>query len=293
MTLTVAALPPGGSVPRPEPRVETVDVTTPGAGRLRLRISREGSGEPLLLVMGLGGGIDMWRPLIDSLVGVDTIAVDGPGVGESTTPARPLSMVELAEVYARLVRALDLDSVSVLGFSFGGAVAQQLAISSPQLVRNLVLAGTGPGLGGVPGDPMALAELCTLWRYYSPQHLRRIAPLVYGGRTARDSEVLRRRSRERMHAAPSWAGYVWQLVALTGWSSLPWLHRITAPTLVLTGDEDPVFPVANAEILARGIRGARLEVVPGGGHLFVLDSVDEVAPLVSGFLAPAPVAQAG
>jgi poly(3-hydroxyalkanoate) depolymerase len=293
VTLAVAALPSGEGAPRAEPRVETVDVTTPALGRLRLRVSREGSGEPLLLVMGLGGGIDMWRPLIDSLVGVETIAVDGPGIGESTTPVRPLSMVELAEVYACLVRALDLDAVSVLGFSFGGAVAQQMAISSPHLVRSLVLAGTGPGLGGVPGDPVALAELCTPWRYYSPQHLRRIAPLVYGGRTARDPEVLLRRSQERMHAAPSWFGYVWQLVALTGWSSLPWLHRITAPTLVLTGDEDPVFPVANAEMLARGIRDARLEVVPGGGHLFVLDSAGEVAPLVSGFLAPAPVAQAG
>lgn len=292
MTLTVAALPADGA-PRPETRVETVDVTTPSLGRLRLRVAREGAGEPLLLVMGLGGGIDMWRPLVDALVGVETIAVDGPGIGESTTPVRPLTMVELAEVYACLVRSLGLDAVSVLGFSFGGAVAQQMAISSPQLVRRLVLAGSGPGLGGVPGDPVALAELCTPWRYYSPTHLRRIAPLVYGGRTARDPEMLRRRTQERMHAAPSWFGYLWQLAALTGWSSLPWLHRITAPTLVLTGDEDPVFPVANAEMLARGIRGARLEVVPGGGHLFVLDSADEVAPLVSEFVAPVPVAQAG
>lgn len=282
MTLAAAPLTePSGPRPR---RVETVDVATPALGRLRLRVAREGVGEPLLLIMGLGGGIDMWRPLIDELDGVETIAVDPPGVGASTTPLRPLTMIELAEVYACLIRALDLDSVHVLGFSFGGAVSQQLALSSPQLVRSLVLTATGPGLGGIPGDPMALAELCTPWRYYSPQRLRQIAPIVYGGRTARDPEVLRRRERERMHSAPSYLGYLWQLSALAGWSSLPWLHRITAPTLVVTGDEDPVFPVANAEILVRGIRDAQLEVVRGGGHLFVLDSAPDVAPVISAFL---------
>lgn len=234
--------------------------------------------------MGLGGGLDMWRPLVDQLDGVETIAVDPPGVGGSTTPFRPLSMVELAEVYARLLRALDLGAVHVIGFSFGGAVAQQIALSHPAHVRSLVLAGTGPGLGGVPGQPMALAELCTPWRYYSRRRFRRIAPTVYGGRLARDPEAVRWQERERRHTAPSWVGYAWQLAALAGWSSLPWLHRITAPTLVLTGDEDPVFPLANAEILARRIADTQLEVVRGGGHLFVLDSAPDIAPVIDAFL---------
>jgi len=266
-------------------RVEFVDVVSPVIGRLRLRVSREGSGPPLLLIMGLGGGIDMWRPLVDALVGVQTIAVDGPGVGESTTPLRPLSMRELAEVYSCLIRALDLDSTSVLGFSFGGAVAQQLAVSSPALVDSLVLAATGPGVGGLPGQPLALAELCTPWRYYSTERLRQVAPIVYGGRTARDPEALRSRAQERLHAGPTYLGYAWQLAALAGWSSLPFLPRITVPTLVLTGDEDPVFPVANARLLARGIPNSELQVIRGGGHLFLLDSAAEVAPLISSFLA--------
>ena len=269
---------------QPAPRVQTVTVVLPTLGSLRLRVSRQGAGEPVLLIMGLGGGLDMWRPLLDELGGVETIAVDAPGVGRSTTPFRPLSMVELAEVYARLVRALGLDSVHVVGFSFGGAVAQQLALSHPGLVRSLVLAGTGPGLGGVPGEPLALAELLTPWRYYSPRHFRWIAPTVYGGRMARDARFLHGHERQRMHAGPSFLGYAWQLIALAGWSSLPWLHRIAAPTLVLTGDEDPVFPLRNAEMLARGIPDAQLEVVRGGGHLFVLDSAPEVAPLLRAFL---------
>lgn len=268
----------------PGPRSESVSLELPGLGPLRLSVSRRGQGEPLLMIMGLGGGIGMWRPLIDELDGVDAIAVDPPGVGDSTTPFRPLSMVELADVYAGLIRALDLDSAHVIGFSFGGAVAQQLAVTHPGLVRSLVLAGTGPGFGGVPGAPRALAELCTPLRYYSPQRFQRIAPTVYGGVLARDPEAVRGRLRERKQAGPSYLGYVWQLTALAGWSSLPWLHRISAPTLVLTGDEDPVFPLANAGMLAHLIPDAELEVVEGGGHLFVLDSAPEVAPVISAFL---------
>jgi poly(3-hydroxyalkanoate) depolymerase len=269
---------------RPRARLEWVTVVLPTLGRLRLRVSRRGAGEPVLLIMGLGGGLDMWQPLLDELDGVETIAVDAPGVGRSTTPYRPLSMVELAQVYSRLVRALGLDAVHVVGFSFGGAVAQQLALSHPAVVRSVVLVATGPGLGGVPGSPIALAELSTPWRYYSPRRFEEVAPFLYGGRLARDPRTLRQHVRRRMHAGPSWIGYTWQLTALVGWTSLPWLHRISAPTLVLAGDEDPVFPLENAQLLRRGIPDAQLEVVRGGGHLFVLDSAPDVAPLIHAFL---------
>lgn len=268
----------------PGPGQASVEVALPGLGQLSLRVSRTGEGEPLLMIMGLGGGIGMWRPLVEELGTVETVAVDPPGVGKSTTPFRPLSMVELADVYASLIRTLDLGSAHLIGFSFGGAVAQQLAASHPSLVRSLVLVATGPGLGGVPGAPSALAELCTPWRYYSPDRFRQVAPLVYGGRMARDPDAVHGTMRERMKAGPSYLGYLWQLAALAGWSSLPWLDRIVAPTLVLTGDEDPVFPLANAQMLARGIPQAELEVVPGGGHLFVLDSAPDVAPLIEKFL---------
>lgn len=278
---------------QPGSRAESVAVVLPAVGRLTLRVSRRGTGAPVLLIMGLGGGLDMWRPLVDELDGFETIAVDPPGVGGSTTPFRPLSMTELSDVYAGLVRALGLDALHVIGFSFGGAVAQQLARSHPAVVRSVVLAATGPGLGGVPGQPMALAELGTPWRYYSPRRFRWIAPTVYGGRLARDPFALAGHEEERMHAAPSFIGYIWQLAALATWSSLPWLQRIAAPTLVLTGDEDPLFPLQNAHILARGIPGAQLEVISGGGHLFILDSAPEVAPVIATFFGAATAGDRG
>jgi poly(3-hydroxyoctanoate) depolymerase len=83
---------------------------------------------------------------------------------------------------------------------------------------------------------------------------------------------------------PSVVGYLWQLAAATGWSSLPWLYRIRQPTLVINGDDDPIIRVTNGRILARLIPRARLHVIPGGGHLFLLDQAPAAAAVVGRFL---------
>ncbi|HSU34411.1 MAG TPA: alpha/beta hydrolase [Propionibacteriaceae bacterium] len=261
------------------------DVSFVRLGALRLRISRQGQGPPLLLLGGLGNSLGVWDNLVGELPDVQTIAVDAPGTGFSSTPALPLSMAELAELYANLLRFLELDTVSVLGLSFGGAVAQQLAYQSPGLVRRLVLCGTGPGIGGLPGAPSALQELASPARYYSAARSRRVTPLIYGGRFAREPERFNREVQQRLAAPPSVYGYYCQLAALVGWSSLPWLSRIEAPTLVLAGDADPVYPLENATMLSTSIPNARVEVLRGGGHLFVMDSASDIAPSVRAFLS--------
>ena len=261
------------------------DVSFVRVGALRLRVSRQGAGPPLLLLGGLGNSLGVWDNLVRELPGLDTIAVDAPGTGASSTPVLPLSMAELADLYAGLVRALGLEQLSVLGLSFGGAVAQQLAHQSPGLVRRLVLCGTGPGVGGTPGSAAALHELASPARYFSATQSRRATPVIYGGRFAREPGSFRRELEQRLASPPSVYGYYCQLAALVGWSSLPWLASIEAPTLVLAGDDDPVYPVENAAILGQGIPDARVEVLTGGGHLFVMDSARQIAPSVDAFIA--------
>jgi pimeloyl-ACP methyl ester carboxylesterase len=90
----------------------------------------------------------------------------------------------------------------------------------------------------------------------------------------------------RLDRPPSLIGYGQQLLALIGWSSLPWLHRLVQPTLVLCGDDDPIVPVINARVLAHRIPRAQLVIVPGGGHLMLLDSAPELAPVIQRFLRP-------
>jgi pimeloyl-ACP methyl ester carboxylesterase len=84
---------------------------------------------------------------------------------------------------------------------------------------------------------------------------------------------------------PSMYGYLTQVFAVTGWSSVPWLRRVRVPTLILAGDDDPIIPLANARIMACLLPQAHARVVEGGGHLFLLDMTDEVVGLVDEFLA--------
>lgn len=251
---------------------------------LRLRYSIEGSGPPLLLLTGIGANLDMWAPFRKELTGFETIAVDLPGAGESVTPMLPVTMRGLAKLASGLLDVLGYPVVSVLGYSFGGLVAQQLAHLRPDRVDRLVLAATGCGVGAIPGRLGAMLSLLTPTRYYSRGNLEQVGPSLYGGRSRREPEVLAGLAGARLHRPPTARGYLWQLMATSGWTSLPWLGDLRMPTLVLSGEDDPAVPPVNGRLLAARIPNARFELVPGGGHLMLLDQAADVAPLVREFL---------
>ena len=137
---------------------------------LRLRASVRGSGPPLLIITGLGASLDLAEPFERELTarGVQAISFDAPGVGQSTAYRRPRRIPGVARTVDRMLQALGYDQVDVLGISLGGVVAQQLAWQAPHRVRRLMLAATGPGLGGVPGSLRVLLALATPRRYYQP-----------------------------------------------------------------------------------------------------------------------------
>jgi poly(3-hydroxyoctanoate) depolymerase len=253
---------------------------------LRLRVAIRGTGRPLLLLMGIGGNLEMWAPFEDALDArvVRTITVDAPGTGGSTGYRFPRRMSGLARTVDRLLDVLGYDRVDVLGVSFGGALAQQLAHQAPARVRRLVLAATGPGLGGLPGSPRVLLRLASPRRYHQPDYFRRIAGEIYGGAARRDPDATLHGSLARFAHAPSLPSYLAQVYAITGWTSVPWLGRLPQPTLVIAGDDDPIVPLLNGYLLARLVRDARLHVVRGGGHLFLLERPAEMARLVTAFL---------
>jgi len=269
------------SAPSPDqPTIRFVDVDG-----VRLRTSVRGSGSPLLLITGLGASLDLARPFERELTarGVQAISFDAPGVGQSTAYRWPRRIGGVARTVERTLDALGHDQVDVLGVSLGGVIAQQLAHQAPRRVRRLVLAATGPGLGGVPGSPAVLLTLATPRRYYQPDYYRRVAGRIYGGEARRDPDALLHGSVARFVERPSIWGYLGQLYAISGWTSLPWLRTLPQPTLVLAGDDDPIVPLVNGRILARCIPHARLHVVRGGGHLFLLERPARMAAVVAGF----------
>ena len=275
----------------PAPSPEDGAIRFVDAGGVRLRTSVRGSGPPLLLITGLGASLDLGVPFERELAarGLQAISFDAPGIGRSSPYRWPPRMPGIARTVERVLDALGYDSVDVLGVSLGGVIAQQFAHQAPHRVRRLVLAATGPGLGGLPGSPHVLLSLATPRRYYQPDYYRRIAGRVYGGAARRDPDALLHGSPARFIERPTPRGYFGQIYAITGWTSIPWLRTLRQQTLVLAGDDDPIVPVINGRILAWCIPGARLHVVRGGGHLFLLERPAEIAALVAGFLATAGV----
>ncbi len=201
-----------------------------------LRILVEGDGEPLLLLNGLTRPLESWGPFTQALSGRTVVRFDLPGVGGSPTPLLPASIPMLARVVASVLDVVGLDRADVLGFSLGGAVAQQLAVQSPASVRRLVLVSTSCGVGASPGSTGSL------------------------------------RSLRAPSGSVSWprtdpVGALWHSLAIASWSSVPFLGAIRAPTLVVCGTYDRVVPAANSAFLARRIPGAELVMLPAGHDL--------------------------
>jgi poly(3-hydroxyalkanoate) depolymerase len=254
-------------------------------GNVTLRVAERGEGgTPLLLITGIGAHLNMWGPLEHALDDRHLIAFDAPGTGESSRLRSPARMDGLARIVVRLLDKLGHDVVDVLGVSFGGALAQELAHGHPERVRRLILCATSPGIVSVPPKPVPALLLLTPARYYHPALFRFAMPRIAGGRTAREKDVLAGQVRARLSRPPNPLGYAYQLFAVTGWTSAPWLHRLRQPTLVIAGDDDRAIPLANARFLARRIPDSQLHVIRGGGHLFVIDEPASAAPAIEAFL---------
>jgi poly(3-hydroxyalkanoate) depolymerase len=236
---------------------------------------------PLLLFNGIGANIELVEPFLDALDGCEAIVFDVPGVGGSPAPKLPYRPWTLARLSARLLDQLGHDRVDVLGVSWGGALAQQFAFQHARRCRRLVLAATSPGHLMVPGKLSALLKMATPRRYRDPEYMRKIAGDIYGGAFRSSPELVGKHLRH-----VSWSsdyGYYLQLIAGFGWTSLPWLHFLPQPTLVLAALDDPLVPVANGRILATLIPDARLVTIDDG-HLFLITSAEPSAGLVSDFL---------
>jgi poly(3-hydroxyalkanoate) depolymerase len=182
----------------------------------------------------------------------------------------------------RLLRRLDRREVDVLGFSWGGGLAQQFALQYPRRCRRLVLACTGTGTTTVPGHFGALSKMLTPRRYRDPDYAAAIAPKLYGGSLRTDSGRARDILGPQVRVGDL-RGYLYQLTAGLGWSSLPWLALIRQPTLLLFGDDDPIIPLVNGRIMHRLLPHGELRVFPGG-HLELLARADALAPLIDEFL---------
>lgn len=239
-----------------------------------------GFGTPLLMCSGIGTSYEVFDLLIDALhPDIEIIRVDMPGVGGSPDRLLPYSFADLARLLARMLDNLGHQRVDVLGFSWGGALAQQFAVLYRNRCRRLVLISTSTGMLSVPGSPHVLATMLT------PKVLTGTdaADVLFAADTGVPGDNARRAFRNTQ-IVPSGLGYLYQVAAICCWTSLPFLRLIRQPTLVIGGHADPIVPVANAKMLAKLIPNATLHTF-AGGHIRPLAAPSRFGPLITEFLA--------
>lgn len=258
--------------------------------RLGIRPPDQGAGElpTLLLFNGIGANLELAGPMMSRLHDVQTLIFDVPGTGKSPPPKWPYRPFQLARLARKVLQALSLvGPVDVMGVSWGGGIAQQFAIQYPALVRRLILAATSMGaISMVPGHPRVLLKMLNPRRYTEKGYMMRVAPDLYGGDLRQDPEAIRLFTDLAKGGHPK--GYRYQLMALLGWTSLPWLWRMRQLTLVLAGNDDPLVPLINARMHAWLLPNAKLHVFDDG-HLFMFTRAEETAQAIRNFLLESPV----
>jgi len=231
---------------------------------LSLRIARwrEGTaGTPLLFLNGIGADIAAAAPLLAQIHGREVWTLDMPGVGGSPDALLPYGAPTIAAVVTEIADRLGHKHIDLAGFSWGGALAQQVAIQFPGRVRRLALMATTPVMGA-PG--IGWAAMFDDDMLASGLKIQTATPL----------------------------GIAYQTAAMAGWTSLGLLSGLkNLPTLVLMGERDGVMPACFGEMLADQIDGAVLELVPGS-HLFPFTHAAAISARISAFLDQPAKAQA-
>jgi pimeloyl-ACP methyl ester carboxylesterase len=255
------------------------------AGEVELWVERNGDGPDVLLIAGLSDPAEAWQAQLDGLADRYRLtAFDNRGAGRTPLPAGPLSAAVIADDAAALLRALEVPSADVAGFSMGSAIAQELALRHPELVRSLVLVSTY-----ARPDALFRSQL-NFWRW-----LPEAAPSerafyeafftwVYTPRAHVDGTV--EQIVEEALAFPhqqSVEAFQAQVDACLTHDTVDRLPQITAPTLVLAGELDVILPPRFGRFVADAIPNAAFEVMPGEAHQPFQEVPDEFNARVDAF----------
>ncbi len=232
---------------------------------------------PLVLLCSLGSTVEMWAPERRELADEHrVISIDTRGHGGSPVPDGPYTVADLGADVLETLDALGVTRAAFAGVSLGGATAMWIALHAPERVAALVLLCTSARFG----NPATWHERAATVRDSGAQA---VADTVVGrwfsARYAQANPATVEHMRDMIAASPP-EGYAACCEAIAGFDVVDDLPRIAAPTLVIGGVEDPATPPEHQEILARGIAGARLEILEDAAHLASYQRPEIVGPLI-------------
>jgi pimeloyl-ACP methyl ester carboxylesterase len=249
----------------------------------------EGSGEPLLMIMGLSGSSQAWYRLLPHVTPLARcILFDNRGTGDSDAATRPLRMDDLVTDALAVLDDAGVDSAHVIGVSMGGMIAQHLALDHRARVRSLVLGcTTAGGDSGRGGPPWRLLGATALRPVIGPTRTWPIvAPALYSRRTREEhQDRLQEDLRLRLGDATALRTTLAQMAAISRHDTRRRLHELGGlPTTVIHGEEDVLVPPERGRELAAAIPGARFVTIPQCGHMMTTDAEPETVAAVTDHL---------
>ena len=265
---------------------------TTTANGIKIYYEIHGSGAPLLLISGLGYNLWQWHKMVPGLAEqFRVITFDNRGVGQTDAPAGPYSAAMLAADTAVLLQALDIPKAHVMGHSMGGFIAQELALSYPEMVDKLILASTN--FGGPHHIPVTQEAMAVLMDMTSDPVTRFKNGLVVStapGWAKANPEMIEAWLAWRVENPIDPTAYQAQMAVGLGLlaeascfeNKLP---GVEAETLILFGAHDKVVPPGNADLLAAKLPHSTIHILPNTGHFFPIETPEEANGVIVEFLS--------
>ncbi len=246
-----------------------------------------GEGEPLLLIMGLGGGSSMWWHQVEAFSEEHRVVTfDYRGVGRSDKPDIPYSVEMLVGDTVGLLESLEIGSAHIYGLSMGGMIAQEIALRRPEMVTSLILGATScGGSHAIAPSHETLQALFGSLTLPPAEAASAVASLIFSPAFIESSPgQIKEMMARGMESPPSPHGFRRQAEAIAGFDSYDRLGEISVPTLVIAGTEDRLLPFENSRVLASRIPDAELALLDGAGHGYIWEVADEADRIVLQFL---------
>ena len=247
--------------------------------------TEQGAGEPLLLIMGLGGSHREWRRIAPKLAEkYRVIMFDNRGVGETISTDEPFTIPLMASDAKAVLDAANVESAHILGMSMGGMIAQEFALTYPEMTRTLILTVTNcGGRESILPKPEVLFALQGRGIATPEDAFWAMAPYIYDPNTPRETVAEDLAAREGKFTAP--ANFMRQLQAIMTWQGThSRLSSIKAPTLVIGGVNDQLIPCANSKIIADEIPNSKLIELENSSHIFTTDQTEKSVEAILDFL---------
>ena len=256
---------------------------------LGINYLKRGKGEPLLMFQGLGQSIGSWTfqiPFFKRRMMV--IALDNRGIGESSRPNYPYTMDMFIEETSALLDYLEIENpLHVMGISMGGMIAQQFALKYPERVKTIVLLATAAHLNpqSLIDEYRHFKEDLTLEEAFK-ERLKLMFSKDFIKKVELDESLAETlKNKLLLENPPRMQDYINRGAAIAEHDTRDSLHKITQPTLILTGSEDKIIPFKESELLHEKIPNSRLEIVEGYGHgSLLIEDFEKINNIIWNFI---------